>query len=129
MNFDPAAIARGRSIRRAAAPTAPHATRARLGAVHYCHYQESAGPDRQRLVSHRRHGDLPLLGQHAGGDRPRRLADNLIHRAAEVHLKERRKLILVPRETPLSLSQLDNMRRAAEAGAIVLPASPGFITA
>ncbi|MBN2473547.1 MAG: UbiX family flavin prenyltransferase [Pirellulales bacterium] len=51
---------------------------------------------------------------------------NLIHRAAEVHLKERRKLILVPRETPLSLVQLDNMKRAAEAGAVVLPATPGF---
>jgi flavin prenyltransferase len=52
--------------------------------------------------------------------------ENLIHRAASVHLKERRKLIVVPRETPLSLIQLDNMRRAAEAGAVVLPAMPGF---
>jgi 4-hydroxy-3-polyprenylbenzoate decarboxylase len=51
---------------------------------------------------------------------------NLIHRAAEVHLKERRKLVLVPRETPLSIGQLDNMRRAAEAGAVILPAMPGF---
>ena len=51
---------------------------------------------------------------------------NLIHRAAEVHLKERRKLILVPRETPLSLMQLDNMRRAVEAGAVMLPATPAF---
>jgi flavin prenyltransferase len=51
---------------------------------------------------------------------------NLIHRAAEVHLKERRKLILVPRETPLSPVVLDNMKRAAEYGAVVLPASPGF---
>jgi 4-hydroxy-3-polyprenylbenzoate decarboxylase len=51
---------------------------------------------------------------------------NLIHRSAEVHLKERRKLVLVPRETPLSISVLDNLRRAAEAGAIVLPAMPGF---
>jgi flavin prenyltransferase len=51
---------------------------------------------------------------------------NLIHRAAEVHLKERRKLILVPRETPLSLVMLNNLRLAAEAGAIVLPAMPAF---
>jgi 4-hydroxy-3-polyprenylbenzoate decarboxylase len=54
------------------------------------------------------------------------MGTNLIHRAAEVHLKERRKLILVPRETPHSLPQLDNMKRATEAGAVVLPASPGF---
>jgi len=52
--------------------------------------------------------------------------ENLIHRAASVHLKERRKLILVPREAPLSTIQLENMRRAAEAGAVVLPAMPGF---
>jgi 4-hydroxy-3-polyprenylbenzoate decarboxylase len=52
--------------------------------------------------------------------------DNLIHRAASVHLKERRKLILVPRETPLSTIQLDNMKRASEVGAVVLPAMPGF---
>lgn len=51
---------------------------------------------------------------------------NLIHRAAEVHLKERRKLILVPRETPLSITVLDNLKRAAEHGAIILPAMPGF---
>jgi flavin prenyltransferase len=53
-------------------------------------------------------------------------AGNLIQRAAEVHLKERRKVILVPRETPLSLAHIDNMRRVTEAGAVVLPASPGW---
>ena len=51
---------------------------------------------------------------------------NLIHRAADVHLKERRKLILVPREMPLSLPQLSNLKRAAEFGAVILPAAPGF---
>ena len=54
------------------------------------------------------------------------MGDNLIHRAAEVHLKERRKLVVVPRESPLSLPQLRNMQALHEAGAIVLPASPGF---
>ena len=51
---------------------------------------------------------------------------NLIQRAADVHLKERRRLILVPRETPLSTIQLDNMKRCSEAGAVILPAMPGF---
>lgn len=53
-------------------------------------------------------------------------AENLIHRAAEVHLKEHRKLIVVPRETPLSRVQIDNMKRVAEAGAVILPAAPGW---
>ena len=51
---------------------------------------------------------------------------NLIQRAADVHLKEKRPLILVPRETPLSLLQIRNMESVATAGATVLPASPGF---
>src|SRR4051812_23859310 len=54
------------------------------------------------------------------------LSQNLIHRAADVHLKERRKLILVPRETPLHLVQLRNLATCAEAGAVVLPAMPAF---
>ena len=53
-------------------------------------------------------------------------SQNLIQRAADVHLKEHRKLILVPRETPLSVFQLENMHRVAQAGAVVLPAMPGW---
>jgi len=56
------------------------------------------------------------------------LSQNLIQRAADVHLKERRKLILVPRETPLGLVQLRNLTACAEAGAVVLPAMPAFYT-
>ncbi len=54
------------------------------------------------------------------------IADNLLTRAAFVHLKERRPLVLVPRETPLALPALRSMLAAAEAGAVVLPACPGF---
>lgn len=56
------------------------------------------------------------------------LSQNLIHRAADVHLKERWKLVLVPRETPLGVVQLRNLLAVAEAGAVVLPAMPAFYT-
>lgn len=54
------------------------------------------------------------------------VSQNLIHRVAEVALKQERKLILVPRETPLSLVHLKNLVRAKQAGAVILPAMPGF---
>ena len=64
---------------------------------------------------------MGTLGAIAGG-----LADNLIERAADVMLKERRPLILVPRETPLSVIHLENMLRLARAGAVIVPPMPGF---
>ena len=54
------------------------------------------------------------------------LASTLIERAADVTLKEARKLILVPRETPFSAIHLENMLKLARAGAVILPANPGF---
>ena len=54
------------------------------------------------------------------------MSDNLIGRSAEICLKDRRRLVIVPRETPLSLIQLRNMVSVTEAGAVVLPACPAF---
>ena len=64
---------------------------------------------------------MGLMGRVAGG-----ISNDLLTRAADVILKERRRLILVPRDTPYSLIHLDNMKRITEAGGIICPACPSF---
>ena len=66
---------------------------------------------------------MGMLGRIAAGT-----ADDAIARMADVQLKERRPLIVVPRETPLNLIHLRNMTTLAEAGAVIAPAAPGFYT-
>jgi 4-hydroxy-3-polyprenylbenzoate decarboxylase len=64
---------------------------------------------------------MGTLGKVAGG-----IGDDLISRAADVMLKEKRALIIVPRETPFSAIHLENMLRLSHAGAVILPPNPGF---
>jgi 4-hydroxy-3-polyprenylbenzoate decarboxylase len=98
---------------------------ASAGGLHYHHYKNLMAPIASGSFLTSGMVICPCSGStlaavaHAMGE-------NLIHRAAEVHLKERRKLVVVPRETPLSLPQLKNMQAIHEAGAVVLPAAPGF---
>jgi len=97
----------------------------RVGQLHYHHHQDFKAPiasgsfrTQGMVVCPCSGATLSAIAHASSG--------NLIQRAAEVHLKEGRPLVVVPRETPLSLPHIDNMRRVAEAGGVVLPASPGW---
>jgi len=109
-NFDPRTLFGGARVK---------------GTIHYHHYQDFMAPIASG--SHLTAGMVicPCSGSTVSAV-VHGTSTNLIHRAADVHLKERRKLVLVPRETPLSLVQLDNLKRACEAGAVILPAMPGW---
>lgn len=117
-NFDPQRLLAGESVKSNPSDVPP-------GELVYHHYQDfRAGiasgsfPTGGMVVCPCSMGTLASI---ASGQ-----STNLIQRAADVHLKERRKLIVVPRETPLGSIQLENMKRLADAGAVILPAMPGF---
>jgi 4-hydroxy-3-polyprenylbenzoate decarboxylase len=95
------------------------------GVLHYHHYKDLMAPIASGSFLTAAMVICPCSGSTLSAV-AHSMGENLIHRAAEVHLKERRKLVVVPRETPLSLPQLKNMQAIHEAGAVVLPAAPGF---
>ncbi len=122
--FDADALKAPRLLEAVAGPDTARA-RPAAGHVHYHHFEDFMAP----VASGSFLTDGMVICPCSGGTLAaiaHGTSENLICRAADVHLKERRKLVLVPRETPLSVIQLDNMKRCAEAGAVVLPAMPGF---
>ena len=95
------------------------------GRLHYHHYQDYMTPIASGSFRTAAMVICPCSGSTLSGI-ARAAASNLVQRAAEVHLKEQRKLVLVPRETPMSVLQIENMHRLASAGAVLLPAMPGW---
>lgn len=96
-----------------------------ISRLHYHHHQDYMTPIASGSYLTDAMIVCPCSGSTLAGI-ARAASSNLIQRAAEVHLKEHRKLIMVPRETPLSVFALENMHRLAAAGAIMLPAMPGW---
>lgn len=96
-----------------------------LAKLHYHHYQDFMTPIASGSFLTAGMVICPCSGSTLAGI-AHALSSNLIQRTAEVHLKERRKLVVVPRETPLSTLALENMHRLSLAGGIVLPAMPGW---
>ncbi|HMP78777.1 MAG TPA: UbiX family flavin prenyltransferase [Pirellulaceae bacterium] len=94
-------------------------------ALHYSHFRDMLAPMASGSFQTSGMVVCPCSGSTMSGIATA-ASGNLIQRAADVHLKERRRLIVVPRETPLSLTQLKNWLAVTRAGGIVLPASPGF---
>ena len=95
------------------------------GQLHYCHYTDYMTPIASGSFLTAGMVICPCSGATLSGT-AHGSSRNLIERAAEVHLKESRKLVLVQRETPLSLPTIENMRSAALAGATILPAMPAW---
>ena len=116
-NFDPASLLPPKDK----SPAPP----GRSGQIVYQHYNDFLAPIASGSFLTSGMVICPCSGSTLSGI-AHGASNNLIQRAADVHLKEHRRLILVPRETPLSVIQLDNMRAAAAAGAVVLPAMPGW---
>ena len=93
--------------------------------IHYHHHENVAAPIASGSFRAEAMAIVPCsmgcVGRIANG-----ISDGLIERAADVMIKEHRKLLLVPRETPYSAIQLENMLKLARLGVTVMPASPGF---
>lgn len=123
--LDAAALLEAGQRRLAAFGAKPLSTAGRNGRITYYHYQDLLAP-----IASGSHLTAGMVICPCSGGTVSAIAHaastNLLHRAADVHLKERRTLVLVPRETPLSTLQLENLQRCAQAGAIVLPAMPGW---